>query len=219
MNTRLTILTIIAALSLTIGLGSCSLMSGAKYKKAIEHADKNFNEKQYTDAKIFYTQAQDIKPKDEYATQKIKDIDNIIKAQSIATQYKKTLAEADKLFEQESYSDAKTAYLKASKLNTKEKYPKEQINKIDAILAEIQAQKEFLNNPYHIVIGCFAVKANASKLNEKLISEGYKSRIIPMYSGKYNAVTINSFSGNSDAYNNLNSTKEKFQGGAWVYKK
>ena len=56
------------------------------------------------------------------------------------------------------------------------------------------------------------------ELNEKLLNEGYKSRIIPMYSGKYHAVTINSFAGNTAAYNNLNSIKEKFQDGAWVYK-
>ncbi len=218
MNTRLTIFTITAILSLTIGFSSCSLMSGSKYKKAIEQADKHFSEKQYKNAKTYYTQAQEFKPKDTYPAQKIKEINNILKAQSIAAQYKKTLTEADKLFKQEAYNDAKAAYLKASKLKTKEKYPKEQISKIDATLAEIKTQKEFLNNPYHIVIGCFAVEANATKLNEKLISEGYKSRIIPMYGGKYNAVTINSFPGNSDAYNNLNSTKEKFQDGAWVYK-
>ncbi|MBI9068027.1 MAG: hypothetical protein JEZ09_12090 [Salinivirgaceae bacterium] len=218
MKKRRVILTIAALISLTIAFNSCDLMSGKKYKKAIEQADKHFAEKQYESAKTFYVQAQEFEPNDTYPAQKIEEINKILKAQSIAVQYKKNITEADQLFKQEAYNEAKTAYSKASKLKTKEIYPKEQISKIDVILAEIKEQKEFLANPYHIVIGCFAVEANATKLNEKLLSEGYKSRIIPMYGGKYQAVTINSFTGNTAAYNNLNSIKEKFQDGAWVYK-
>lgn len=219
MKTRRIIFTLTALISLAITFNSCGLMSGKKYKKAIEQADKHFNEKQYEKAKTFYVQAQEFKPKDTYPSQRIEEITSILNAQNIEAKYKKHITEADKLLNQEAYSEAKSAYTKASKLKAKENYPKEQISKIEAILAEIQEQKEFLANPYHIVIGCFAVEANATKLNAKLLSEGYKSRIIPMYSGKYHAVTVNSFPGNTAAYNNLNSVKEKFQDGAWVYKK
>jgi len=218
MKTRLPLIITIAVLTLTIGLNSCSLLSTKKYEKAIEQADSFFNENKYDDAKTYYAQAQELKPDDKYPAQKIKEINNIVKAQSVEAQYKKELESADKLFAQESYNDAKTTYLKASKLKPNEKYPNEQISKINEVLAEIQAQQEFLNNPYHIVVGCFAVELNATRLYEKLLSEGYQSRIIPMYSGKYSAVTVNSFPKNSAAYNNLNDIKSKFVEGAWVYK-
>lgn len=219
MKTRRTILTIAAVLSLSITFNACSLLSGKKYKEAIEQADKHFANKQYKEAKTFYVQAQEFKPDDEYPAQRIEEIDKILKAQKIEAQYKKTITKADELFKQEAYEEARAAYVKASELKPGKNYPKEQISKIEATLAEIQAQKEFLNNPYHIVIGVFAVESNATRLNEKLLAEGYKSRIIPMYGGKYNAVTINSFPGITPAFNNLNNAKEKFQEGAWVYKK
>ena len=210
---------VMVILTLTIGLNSCNLLSSKKYKKAIEQADSFFNKKKYNDAKNYYAQAKELKPDDKYPVQRIKEIDKIIKLQKVNAQYKKEIQAADKLFGQESYNDAKNNYMKASELKPKEKYPKDQINKIDVVLAEIQAQQEFLNNPYHIVVGCFAVESNATKLHDKLMSEGYKSRIIPMYGGKYSAVTINSYNENRIAYNDLGEAKSKFVDGAWVYKK
>lgn len=218
MKTRGVILTITALICFTISFNSCGLMSGKKFKQAIEQADKHFGEKQYENAKKFYVQALEFKPDDKYPSKKIEEINEILKAQSVDAQYKSTISEADNLFKQEAYNEAKSTYAKSLKLKANEEYPKEQIQKIDIILAEIKEQEQFLANPYHIVIGCFAVEANATKLNAKLLSEGYKSRILPLYGGKYNAVTISSFEDNTAAYNNINEIKDKIQGEAWVYK-
>lgn len=218
MKTKGIILTITALTCLTLTFNSCGFMSGKKYKQTIEEADKHFGEKQYETAKTFYVKAQEFKPKDKYPLQKIEEINEILKTQSLEAQYKKIISEADNLFKQEAYNEAKATYLKSLKIIANKEYPKEQISKIDIILTEIKEQEEFLANPYHIVIGCFTIEANATKLNAKLISEGYKSRILPLYGGKYKIVTINSFDNNTAAYNNITEIKEKFQGQAWVYK-
>ncbi len=208
----------IAIFALSIGLSSCSFFTNKKFKEAITNADAYFAKKKYNDAKTYYTTALELKPEDKYPAQRIGEIDAIFKAQKLNAQYKKELADADKLFKEEKYRKAKSKYVKTLKIKPNEKYPQEMLDKLDKIIAEIEKQEEFMKNPYHIVVGCFTVENNATRFNKELLEQGYKSRVISMSGGRYDAVTINSFPENRNAYNNLANAKEKFGGEAWIFK-
>lgn len=208
----------VTILVLIIALSSCNFKANKEYKKAIESADAAFNGKKYKEAKTFYAKALDFKPEEKYPKDKMAEIDGIIsKMQEEA--YKKQIKSADDLLAAKKYTDAKSAYEKASKMKPKEAYPKTKINEINVILAELKKQEEYNKYPYHIVVGCFQVASNAERLNKKLLAEGHKSRIIKIANGRFDAVTVASFPTLKDSYNQLNKAKSEFTEEAWVMKK
>ncbi len=130
-----------------------------KYQQIIAKADKEFQTENYTDAKTDYQSALEIKPNEEYPLNQIKKIDNILdnKAKQLAEQkaldekYNKIIAKADKKFQTEDYTDAKTNYQSALEIKPNENYPKEQIKKIEAILSK-QAKEKALEEKYQQLI-------------------------------------------------------------------
>jgi tetratricopeptide (TPR) repeat protein len=211
------VLNYVVIILLLSGLSSCNFKANKEYKKAIESADAQFDQKKYNDAKKLYTKALELKPEEEYPKGKIAEIKKIF-AKIKAQKYKAEIKKADDLFSKKSYNEAKTVYLKASEMKPKEQYPKEKIKEIDKLLAEIKLKEEYMNYPYHIVIGCFMVESNAGNLNKKLKAEGQNSRIIKMPNGRFDAVTLASFPTLTDAYNKLQEAKNEYGEESWVYK-
>lgn len=69
---------------------------------------------------------------------------------------------------------------------------------------------------YFLVAGCFEVCSNAERLNQKLLSEGYASKILPFY--QLHMVTYNGYETRAEAQAELNRMvlKEGMKG-IWLY--
>lgn len=127
-----------------------------QYKTAIAKADNLFNTNQFDQAKTSYQEALTYKKNDAYALQRIKDADRKkaeLEAENnrlkkLEEDYKAAIADAANDFNNKNYLISKGKYQKAATLKPNESLPKEQIAKIDQILAEIQ-KKEEINKQYN----------------------------------------------------------------------
>jgi tetratricopeptide (TPR) repeat protein len=120
-----------------------------KYNRVIAKADSLNKLSNYAAASSAYSDAQQIDPSSDYPSQKIKEIDNLLKAKDKEKdqQYKKALADGDKAFDNEDLPTAKTNYQKALSLKPYDQKVKEKISTIDKIIAEQQqAEAEKKNN-------------------------------------------------------------------------
>ena len=105
-----------------------------KYKDAITLGDKLFKEQKYQEARNAYTDANNIKPTEQYPKDQIAKIDELIKAQKeLDSKYIKFISDGDKSFKSKLYSFAKGSYEEALKLKPNEQYPKDQL----ALIAEL----------------------------------------------------------------------------------
>ena len=116
------------------------------YDKAIKAADQLFADKNYTESINKYKEAQAIKSDETYPQKRIKEIestlDGIEKEKArIEAEYKAAIALGDDLFEKKDYANAQSSYRKALTIKTSETYPKDQVQKIDQLLAEIKRQE------------------------------------------------------------------------------
>ena len=125
----------------------------AQYQAAIAAADASFQTADYDAAKGKYNEALGMKPKEKYPTdqlaaiaKKVKDLadkaDADAKAKALDEQYQKLVDNAEKLFADASYTDAKAKYQEALGLKPAEAKPKERIVEIDAKLAELARQAD-----------------------------------------------------------------------------
>jgi len=115
------------------------------YKSAIANADKLFTDKSYDPAKSEYQNALNIKPSEQYPKDKIAAIESIIalaeKQKILQEKYKSSIANADKLFTDKSYDQAKIGYQEALTIMPSEEYPKNKIGEIDKIIGEKEKLK------------------------------------------------------------------------------
>jgi hypothetical protein len=115
-----------------------------KYAAAIAKADAAFATKQYGPSKAAYTEAYGIKPAEQYPKDKINEIDKLLAAadKELEQKYKTALAKADAAFAIKDYPNARTAYVEATGIKATDPYPKDQVTKIDMLLAEANKDKE-----------------------------------------------------------------------------
>ncbi len=117
-----------------------------RYVAAIAEADRLLLAKSYDEARRAYVEAGKIKPSDAYPKTKITEIDAVLEAmarqKALDDRYQASLAKADQLLADRSLEAARTEYTNAQGLKPEEKYPKEKIGEIDALLAEIKAREE-----------------------------------------------------------------------------
>lgn len=112
-----------------------------KYAAAITKGDAAFASKDYDGAKGFYTDALGLKANEKYPKDKIATIDALIAkmagTKELEEKYKATIAKADGEFGSKDYATAKTSYTEASTIKPTEQYPKDQLAKVNAFLADI----------------------------------------------------------------------------------
>lgn len=128
-----------------------------KYAALIAKADKSFNAKDYESAKSNYNEAVGVKSGEQYPKDKILEIDNLLaemakkKAEEEAAalalqgkeqQYKTLITQADDAFNSKNYENAKAKYYEASAIKKEEQYPKDKINEITKLLAELALKQE-----------------------------------------------------------------------------
>jgi len=107
------------------------------YAQAIRTADKAMAAGNYTLALSLYQDARKIKPSENYPLEQISEINDLIASQQKRDEkYASAIKNGDQLFLDKEYSGAITAYTEASELNKNEKYPQDQIVKINKILGE-----------------------------------------------------------------------------------
>lgn len=147
-----------------------------KYKAAVAKADAALAAKSYDEAKSAYNEALGIKPSEKYPKDKIASIDALIANEASAKEkeakYKDAIAKADAAFTAKDYTAAKAAYTEAGTLKSTEQYPKDQLAKINALLAD-QAKGKALQEKYDA-----AIKAGDDAFTEKnyaLAITSYKS--------------------------------------------
>lgn len=125
----------------------------AQYQATIAAADNAFKGADYETAKAKYNEALGLKPKEKYPTDQlaaiVKKLDELAKqaeaeakAKALDEQYGQLVDEAEKLFSEAAYAEAKGKYQQALKLKPAEVRPKERIVEIDAKLAELAKQAE-----------------------------------------------------------------------------
>jgi len=127
------------------------LASNAKleqdYNDAISKGDNLFALKDYSEAKLSYMKASNLKPKEEYPKTKIAEIENLIASQKAQqAEYNKIVAAADRMMDSKDYRKAKEKYNEALGVLPNEQYPKDKLKVIaDIILAQELAAQEAYN--------------------------------------------------------------------------
>ncbi|MGZ2371122.1 hypothetical protein ACXR6G_15195 [Ancylomarina sp. YFZ004] len=110
----------------------------AEYSKAIKKGDVEFQKKNYTDSKLFYTAALNLKAEEVYPKDQLSKIETLLLSQKDEFEAQRLLDEkynalielADKDFVEANYEQAKVNYKSAISLKSTEKYPKAQLVKI-----------------------------------------------------------------------------------------
>ncbi|MFY9150906.1 MAG: hypothetical protein WAO52_02745 [Prolixibacteraceae bacterium] len=107
-----------------------------KYLAAIEKANGFFNQKTYLEARPVYEEALSYKPGDVFANGRIKEIDDLLALLAKQKEYKDLLAKADASYQSKNYDQAVALYSQAYQIVPEEKYPQDQISKINIEKAE-----------------------------------------------------------------------------------
>ncbi|AHW62249.1 hypothetical protein FH5T_18330 [Draconibacterium orientale] len=108
-----------------------------QYAQVIKQADNLLAQKNYEDARSQYTEALQIKPREQYPKDKLDEIaSTLTELARLERQYNDLIAEGDRLFGREDYTDAKSTFAQAAQLKPEESYPPEMMDKIDGLIAE-----------------------------------------------------------------------------------
>lgn len=107
-----------------------------RYKEALSKADKDFDDKNYQEAKFYYLEALNLFPIRSYPKTRIDEIDIIYSRLSNDELYNKNIKDGDRFMAQLQYQDAITSYNKALSYKPDEAYPKDKISQINSRLTE-----------------------------------------------------------------------------------
>ncbi|MCL3782210.1 hypothetical protein EMN47_17620 [Prolixibacteraceae bacterium JC049] len=113
----------------------------ADYKELIDNADKAFDKEQLNEAKSLYTEALALKANDQYATDRIAQINSTLQEQQqlakLEADYKTAIETADAAFKKDEFTAAIASYQQALSLKPDEAYPKEQVEKANNQLKQL----------------------------------------------------------------------------------
>ena len=107
----------------------------AQYQKVIDLADKLYEDKEYSKARITYLDALDLKPDEKYPQEKINDIDKILLTEIDKGQaYRKIIKAAYESMDLHEYGKAKDLFVQATKLMPDDKYSRDKADELNKIL-------------------------------------------------------------------------------------
>jgi len=107
------------------------------YEKSVADGDKSLADKDYVNALASYKSAATAKPAETYPKQKITEIQAILdKDKAEGQRYQEAVAQADKFFTEKKYTEALAQYQAASKIKSSEKFPQDQVVKINQLLVD-----------------------------------------------------------------------------------
>jgi hypothetical protein len=157
----------------------------AKYKAAIAKGDKAFAAKTYDAAIAGYNEALGVKSSEQYPQDKIAEIRKIQEelankdaaGKALNEKYTAAITKADAALATKDYDGAKAGYNEALSFKPAEKYPKDKIAGIDALLAK-EANAKDLEEKYKGAItkadGAFAAKDYAAAKTSYTEASGLK---------------------------------------------
>lgn len=138
-----------------------------EYLALIEQADLALRIKDYDEARKIYRKALEINPDEDYPQQKLDEIeDQLAKAEERKETYQELVRQGEDAFEKENYPDAKQAYEQAAQQFSDSTYPREQIAKIERIIAGKEANQQRFDSLTAVAENQF----RENKLNEALAS-------------------------------------------------
>ena len=106
------------------------------YLAAIEKGDNALKINDLSTAKTAFEEATGLKPEETYPQNKLAQINDILsKQEAKKAEYDNAIKEADEALAAKNYEKAKASYQKASSVNPIERYPKDQIGKVEALIA------------------------------------------------------------------------------------
>ena len=151
------------------------------YKAAIARGDFAFTSKDYANAKSNFEAASRFKPNEQYPKDKIAAINTILenaeKARKLEEDYKKAVIAGNGGMNAGDYENAKASFTEASRLKPNEQYPKDQIAKINKIIADL-AREKMMKEKYAAAItkadAAFANKEYAVALTSYKEAQTYK---------------------------------------------
>ncbi|MBN1338887.1 MAG: hypothetical protein JXA03_06155 [Bacteroidales bacterium] len=136
------------------------------YNQAIQDADKLFADGKFSQAIPAYENAGNYRPNEQYPKQKIFEINKMLEEQkAVRDQYNTAIKDADNLFRQQYYDQAKVRYEAASGIKPDEQYPKSKIEEINGILAGIAQTHDAYTNALSAADASF----NAGNYEEAVI--------------------------------------------------
>ncbi|MFZ4547665.1 MAG: hypothetical protein ACOYN4_09525, partial [Bacteroidales bacterium] len=148
------------------------------YTQSISNGDKAFGAGNYALALTSYQEALKIKPSEQYPQDKITETQAALDdLQKLNEKYTLAITSADKSFAAKEYDQALVLYTEANGIRINEKYPQDQIAKINKVLGEMRSADEsytqaiaegdnnFANLKYADAIASYT-RANTYKPNE-----------------------------------------------------
>ncbi|MFH1160455.1 MAG: hypothetical protein V1733_05855 [bacterium] len=132
--------------------------TNADFEYVLSLADSLYVAKDFIRAYQHYQQALQIKPDESYPKAMLAKTQTCINEQetnmlTLEATYQAALKNADRLFGEKAYPEARTEYQSALQLKPGENYPKEKITEIDGILETLLAQQQKeLEDSYNAVI-------------------------------------------------------------------
>ncbi len=120
-----------------------------RYNRAVSRADSLFELKEYENSLSAYQTALQIKPEEKLPEQRVNEINELIGQLAAAQQaYNAAVERGNDAFRQESFEEAKAAFMEAQQAKPEETYPQEKLTQIDSIVeareklvAEAEAEK------------------------------------------------------------------------------
>ena len=107
------------------------------YDKAVAEGDKYLSDKDYVHSLTSFKSAGQLKPAEAYPKQKITEIQAILdKDKAEGQRYQEAITQADKFFTAQQYHEALEPYQRASGIRPSEKYPQDQLAKVNQLLAD-----------------------------------------------------------------------------------
>ena len=114
-----------------------------KYDLAVQKGDSLYKLDEYESAKQSFQLALSVKPEETYPKEQIAAIEGqLAKLVRLTASYNKAVDAANQLAKKEQYEPAKSKYQEALQYLPDEEYPKQQIERIDGILAQIDAERQ-----------------------------------------------------------------------------
>jgi tetratricopeptide (TPR) repeat protein len=138
----------------------------AQYLAALKTGDDAFAAKTYDAAKAAYVKASGLKPAEQMPKDKIKAIDDLLKAESLKKgleeKYKAAIAKGDEAFKGTKYEAAKASFNEALTYKPDEQYPKDKLKELDVLLAKTAGDK-LKNENYQKAIAAADIAYKAKK--------------------------------------------------------
>jgi tetratricopeptide (TPR) repeat protein len=189
------------------------------YARSIAAADKLYNSKGYQNALLEYQHAASYKPEEQYPKDRIKELTALLAAMKARDEaYKKSIASADKLFDDASYEPSKSEYQNASKIKPEEIYPINRIKEIEGILARLKNAKEEYNrlvdlaDSFYVTKKYINAKANYQQALKVKPNESYPKEMIAKADNLISGQEANS-KALEEAYQVALSNADKFYSG------